>query len=334
MMPTNLPPEYYKAEDRYRAAQTTPEKIACLEEMMSTIPKHKGTDKLRADLRRKIAKMRETALSQKGGARQISPYYIDREGAGQVALIGPANSGKSSLINALTNASPDVAAYPYTTHTPVPGMMAYENIQIQLIDTPPLGREYDDPQLLDLIRRVDAIVLVVDIDAPLQQIEECIAILEAHHIVPEHRVVLYEHIERRLFIKPMLVLVNKIDTDSEDEDFAVLCELLHEENPDQPCPLMPASANALRHLDKFKQALFDALGIVRVFSQPPGEKANFNAPFVLKRGSTVADFAGKVHKDFLEGLKSARIWGEGVYDGQPVGRDHVLHDGDVVELRA
>lgn len=330
-MPTNLPPEYYQIEEQFREATTNPERITLLEEMISVIPKHKGTDKLRAELRRKLSKLKEVIESSKGTSRQASPFVVDKEGAGQVAVIGPANVGKSSLVRALTNANPDVAAYPYSTAIPIPGMMAYENVQIQLVDTPPLSREYEDAQLLDLIRRCDLIMLVLDLQGyPIAQFEETLELLTEHRIIPRHLEAEHSNTLRRLFIKPLVVLVNKVDDETFDEDFDVLCELLGVEE----CPFIPVSANTERNFDRLRQATFDALEVIRIYSQRPGQEPNLNAPFILKQGATVEDFAEKVHKDFVTNLKSARIWGSGVFEGQQVGRDHVLHDGDVVELRA
>jgi len=327
-MPTNLPPEALEAEQRYRAARSVAEKIACLEDFMSAIPKHKGTDKLRADLRKRLSKLKSVAQSQKKVSRQESPFQIDKEGAGQVVVVGPANVGKSALVTALTNATPEVADYPYTTWTPTPGMMPMENIQIQLIDTPPLNRDYVEPELIELIRRSDLILLVVDLQGyPIQQLEDTIALLQEHRIMPHHLKDRYTE-QRLLTFLPLLVLVNKNDDQSTDEDFEVLCELFEE-----VWPLLPVSATTGRNLERLKQVVFERLEIIRVYSKPPGKELDLNAPFVLKKGSTVEEFAGKVHQDFLEQLKSARVWGSGVYDGQMVGRDHVLHDGDVVELR-
>ncbi len=327
-MPTNLPPEYFEVEERYRAAKSPAEKIACLEELISTVPKHKGTDKLRGDLRRRLSKLKTAAQTRKGVSRQVSAFRIDKEGAGQVVVVGPPNVGKSALVAALTNATPEVADYPYTTWTPTPGMMPVENIQIQLIDTPPLNRDSVEPESLNLIRRSDLILLVVDLQTyPIQQLEDTIAFLQEHRIAPRRLKGRYSE-QRRLTFKPLLVLVNKNDDESSDGDFEVLCELLEDD-----WPLLPVSATTGRNLERLKQVLFEQLEIIRVYSRPPGNEADLSAPFVLKKGSTVADFAGKVHQDFLEKLKTARVWGSAVYDGQMVGRDHVLHDGDVVELR-
>jgi ribosome-interacting GTPase 1 len=327
-MPTNLPPEYFKADERYRAARTTEEKIACLEDLYGTIPKHKGTDKLRADIRRRLAKLKDESQTQKHTGRHESAYHVEREGAGQVSLVGPPNTGKSSLLAALTHAKPEIADYPFTTWKPVPGMMPVDNIQIQLIDTPPLSREHVEPILFDLIRHADLLLAVVDLKAsPLQQFEETAAILMEHRIVPlplKDRCAEPERSE----ILPMAVLANKADDATADEDAEILRDLL-----DGPWTLIPVSASTGRNLDRMKRWVFDTLDIIRVYSKPPGKKPDTTAPFVLKKGSTVADLAAKVHHDFLEKLTAARIWGSGVHEGQHVGKDHVLNDGDVVELR-
>ena len=327
-MPTNLPPEYFEVDRRYRAAKSITEEVALLEELISTIPKHKGTDKLRADLRRKLSKLKAASQTRKGVSRQVSAFRIDKEGAGQVAVVGPANVGKSALVAALTNATPEVADYPFTTWTPTPGMMPVEDIQVQLIDTPPLNRDFVEPELMSLIRRSDLMLLVVDLQTyPIQQLEDTIAFLQEHRIAPRH---LKDRTteERRLTFIPLLVLVNKNDDERSDEDFEVLRELLGDD-----WPLLPISATTGRNLDRLKQVVFERLEIIRVYSKPPGDKPDLSAPFVSKKGTTVAEFAGKVHQDFSKKLKSARVWGSALYDGQMVSRGHVLQDGDVVELR-
>jgi ribosome-interacting GTPase 1 len=327
-LPTNLPPEYFEADKRYRAAKSPTEKIVCLEELISTIPKHKGTDKLRADLRRRLSKLKSSAHFKKGASKRDSAFQIDQEGAGLVAVVGPANVGKSALIASLTNATPEVANFPHTTWQPTPGMMPIENIQVQLVDTPPLDRNFVEPELFDLIKRSDLILLMVDLRTdPLQQLEETIALLQEQRIVPRHRQDRYPK-RRRLTVIPFLVLVNKYDDETADEDFEIFCELLE----DDDWPLLPVSATTGRNLERLKQMVFERLEIIRVYSRAPGKEPDFTAPFILKKGDTVVEFAGKVHQDFVKQLKSARIWGEGVYEGQMVRRDHVLHDGDVVEL--
>lgn len=327
-MPTNLPAEYYNVEELFRAARTTEDKIRYLEEMLSTIPKHKGTDHLRADLRRKLSKLRESAETRKKGGRRVSPYVIEKEGAGRVVVVGPPNVGKSALVAALTNAAPDVADYPFTTQFPLPGMMPIDNIQVQLVDTPPLSPDFDEPQLLNLIRGADLMLLVVDLQTfPIEQLEESVTLLDEARIVPAH---LYDPADetRRVTVIPLLVVASKVDDAAADADFEVLCELVG-----GGWPLIPFSAAEMRGADRLKWAVYDALNIIRIYAKPPGQSADLSAPFVLRKGGTVEEFAAAVHRDFVDNLKSARIWGTGVFDGQMVGRDHVLHDGDIVELR-
>ncbi len=327
-MPTNLPPEYFEVERLYRAAKTPAEKVALLEELISTIPKHKGTDKLRADLRRKLSKLRETAQSRKGTGRRYTAFRIPKEGAGQTILVGPTNTGKSALLAALTKATPEVSEVPYTTWQPAPGMMQIENVQVQLIDTPSLDREFVEGELIHLIRGVDLILPVVDLQTyPVEQLEETLALLRERRIVPD----LFRdrpYSGRRLTFKPFLVLANKADDESTDELFAIFRELMEED-----LPAMPVSATTGRNLDRFRQDVFQRLGIIRVYTKPPGKQPNFDAPFVLRQGGTVAELAAEVHQDFYENLKTARVWGSTPYDGQMVGRDYVLQDGDIVELR-
>lgn len=327
-MPTNLPPEYFEVEEQYRAAKSIKQKIDLLEELISTVPKHKGTDKLRADLRRRLSKLKTKSQTKKTISRHKSPFHIDKEGAGQVVVIGPANVGKSALVAALTNATPEVSAAPYSTWKPTPGMMPVDDIQVQLIDTPPLDRDYIEPEFLDLIRKADLLLLVVDVQTyPVQQLESTFAVLDKRHIAPSHLKDQYtEH--RGLRFTPVLVLANKNDDESSDEVFEIFCELLEGE-----WPLLPVSAMTGRNLDRLKQIVFEQLGIIRVYSKAPGRDPDLNAPFILKKGSTVEEFAGEVHQDFLENLKTARVWGDTLYDGQMVGQDYVLQDGDIVELR-
>jgi ribosome-interacting GTPase 1 len=328
-MPTNLPPEAQEAERRWRAATTSEEKITNLEEFLSLIPKHKGTDHLRADLRRKLSKLKSAAQARKKTTRVVSPYHIDPEGAGQVAVIGPPNVGKSALVDVLTKATPEVSAAPYTTWGPTPGMMYYENVQIQLIDTPPLNPEYVEPEMMNLLRRVDLILLVLDLQAdPFDQLEQSLALLESYRMVPLYRASEYRDQERVQFVL-LQVLVNKCDDDAAQEDFDVFCELLGPE----ACPMLPVSATTGRGLEALRRSVYDLLEVMRIYSKAPGREPDLSSPFVMERGGTVEEFARKIHQDFYQNLKSARVWGHGVHDGQLVGRDHVLHDEDIVELR-
>lgn len=329
-MPTNLPPEYYRIEKLYKEATDQAEKIELLEEMMSKIPKHKGTDHLRADLRRKLSKMKASSQgSKKGASRHASNYNFSKEGAGQIVVVGAPNVGKSSLVASQTNADPEVSPAPFTTWTPTPGMMAIENIRVQLIDTPPLNRDYIEADMFNLLRKCDLILVMVDLHAdPINQLEETLAILTEQRIVPEHLADHYQDVTRRYFYKTCLVVANKCDDESDDEIYEIFRQLWEGD-----CPMVSVSVSTGRNLDALKNAIFQKLGIMRVYSQAPGEIARLDLPFVLPIGSSVEAFAAKVHQDFAENMKSARVWGKSAaFEGQTVSREHILQDGDIVEL--
>lgn len=325
-MPTNLPPEYFEAEKVYKAAQSLEEKISALEDLISTIPKHKGTDKLRADFRRRLAKLRESQQTTKRKTTQKSPYQFEREGAGQVVIIGPTNVGKSTLVDMLTNATPEVSESPYTTWLPTPGMMNIDDVQVQLVDTPPLNPEYVEPELLNLLRRADMALLMVDVQTyPLEQLEESLAILRNNRLAPINAT--HPGVKERHNQVPILVAANKCDDADCDEVYEIFRELASID-----WVMLPISARNLRNIDLFKKMIFERLGVVRVYAKPPGKPPDMDTPFVLKQGSTVEDLAERIHKEILENLKYARVWGSTQHDGQMVGRDYVLHDKDIVEL--
>lgn len=328
-MPTNLPADYFNAEERFRSATTPEDKIKYLEEMMSTIPKHKGTDHLRSDLRKKLSKLKTAATSKKTTKKQVSPYHINKEGAGQIVIIGCTNAGKSSLVQTQTNAEPEISQVPFTTWSPMPGMMYIDNIQVQLIDTPPFCEEYIDPEFLNLIRRVDLVLIMLDLHTdPVQQLKFIYQKLQENRIAPQHLEGLIE-VEDFLLYVPSLVLVNKYDSEEYEEHYQIFKELL-----DLDYPMVPMSAKTGYNIDTFKQTVFDMLGVIRVYSKAPGKEVDKTAPFVIEKGTVMGDFAGKVHKDFQENLKSARIWGTSAdFPGQMVSRTHVLEDEDVVELQ-
>jgi len=328
-MPTNLPADYFNAEERFRSATTPEDKVKYLEEMMSTIPKHKGTDHLRSDLRKKLSKLKTAATSKKTSKKQVSPYHINKEGAGQIVIVGCTNAGKSSLVQTQTNAEPKISQVPFTTWSPMPGMMYIDNIQVQLIDTPPFCEDYIDPEFLNLIRRVDLVLIMLDLHTdPVQQLKFIYQKLQENRIAPQHLEGLIEE-EGFLLYVPSLVLVNKYDSEEYEEHFQIFQELL-----DMDYPMVPISTKTGYNIDAFKQTVFDKLGVIRVYSKAPGKEVDKTAPFVIEKGTVMGDFAGKVHKDFQDKLKSARIWGTSAdFEGQMVSRNHVLEDEDVVELQ-
>ena len=328
-MPTNLPADYFNAEERFRSATTTEDKIKYLEEMMGTIPKHKGTDHLRADLRRKAGSTESCGFTNKSSKKQVSAYHINKEGAGQIIIIGTTNVGKSSLVANQTNADPEVSEVPFTTWTAMPGMMKIENTQVQVIDTPPISEEYIDPEFLNLIRRVDLVLIMIDLHAhPVQQLEFVLQKLQENRIAPKHLEGQIE-VEGFLLHVPTIVVVNKFDSEEYEEHYQIFQELLGQEYP-----MVPVSVQTGHNVATLKRMIFEKLGVIRVYSKAPGKDVDKSSPFVVDQGIQLGEFAGKVHKDFQEKLKSAKIWGTSAdFDGQMVSRDHVLEDEDVVELQ-
>lgn len=325
-MPANLTPEYLDAEERFKAAKTTPEKTAAVEEMLRTIPKHKGTEKMQADLKRRLSKLRGEA-HKKGGAKAAPPVsYVEKEGAGQVALVGPPNTGKSALLARLTHATPEVADYPFTTRLPQPGMMSFENIQIQLVDLPPLHPEFGEAWLPQAIRNADAAALVVDLAAPevLEQVSDTLALLEKSKTLLGAGT---EPLGTGFVRKPALLVGTKLDLPGTRDTWAALGELWRSR-----FMLHALSTVTGEGTEEFRRAVFDLLGIVRVYTKAPGKKADLTAPFVLPRGSTVLAVAERVHKDIAAHLKFARVWGHSKFNGQMVQRDTVVEDSDVVEF--
>ncbi|PIU56128.1 MAG: GTP-binding protein HSR1 [Chloroflexi bacterium CG07_land_8_20_14_0_80_45_17] len=324
-MPANLPPQYFEAEKKYRLAKDPEEKIEALQLMLAIMPKHKGTDKLHAELRRKIAKLSQEAEKKYATARR-GGFYIRREGAGQVILVGPTNVGKSQLLAAVTEASPEIAAYPFTTQTPIPGMMKFENIQIQLFDTPPIGHRNARTLLANTLRGADLIAIVVDLSIEsVSQVENSLQELKEARIEP-----VTDNVKEATlgsYQKKILLIGNKYDMEGSTGNWKRL-----DSQYGTLFPMISVSAREGIGLEKLKEAIYQALGIFRVYTKTPGGKADLTEPVILKRGSTVKDAAESIHKDFKDKLKYAVVWGSGKYDGQRVSREHMLQDGDIVEF--
>lgn len=328
-MPANLTPQYHAAEARYRAAKTTEEKIICLEEMLAVIPKHKGTDHLQGDLKSRLAKLRQEK-GKKAGARRVNPHVVEREGAAQVILIGVPNSGKSALLRALTHAQPEVAPYPFTTQHQLAGMMPFEDIQIQLVDTPPLSLQYAPSWIIELIKYSDSAVLVIDMSVPdpREQVEEVQLVCEENRLKlcgrePE------TYNPGDPFFRKCIIVGNKIDLLPAIPDQKLVNETFQSE-----FPIVFVSSETKQGLEVFKQTLFTFLEIVRVYSKAPHEKIERTAPFIYKSGSSILEVAESIHKDLAENFKFARVWGTGKFDGQRVPREYRVEDGDIVEIHA
>jgi len=313
-MPANLPPQYFDAEKRFREAKTPADKIEALEDMLAIMPKHKGTDHLKAELRSRIAKL--TQMAGKKLATQRASMMIEKEGAAQVVVVGMPNSGKSQLVATVTNASPTVADYPFTTHQATPGMMEFENIQIQLIDTPPITEQAMEWWLPHIIRRADGILIMVDLsDAPLDRLEIILTELESK------KVQIWGNEAKTLIVG------NKIDLENARQNYQAL-----RNKYEGQLPVIAVSARDGTGLEELKHKTYQVLNIIRVYTKTPGQKPDLTDPIILERGSTLEDAAAAVHKDFAAKLKFARIWGSGKHDGVMAKRNHVLEDGDIIEL--
>ena len=323
-MPANLPPQYFDAEKRYRAAKTPEDKIEALEVMLAIMPKHKGTDHLHGDLRRRIAKLTEEA--ERKAATSRASFYIRKEGAGQVALIGLPNTGKSQLLAAVTDASPEIGAYPFTTRSPNIGMMKFENVQIQLVDTPPVTGKDSRVWLNNIGRNADRIAIIVDLsNNPVQQVEATLQELENIGIVPVSNNVTEATIGKRQ--RKMLIIANKSDLDNASASWSQLKSRYNDK-----LPMVSISAIESKNLDGLRKEIFQALEIIRVHTKTPGQKPDLTDPIILKKGSTVKEAAEDIHKDFKSKLKYAVAWGSGKFDGQRVSQEHVLQDNDIIEL--
>ena len=324
-MPANLTPEYLKAEKWFRGAATNDEKILALEQMLRVMPKHKGTDHLRADLRRKLSKLKEVATQKKGG-KHVDIFHVPRSGAGQIVLLGAPNCGKSSIVGGLTNAKVNVAEFPFATSAPVPGMVKFEDVQIQLVDMPPITAEYSAPGQVGTYRNCDLVAIVIDLSADVQeQLEICLDFLESKSLLIDVETpALDEH--GNVLAKRAFCVCTKSDIAKPDalQNLKRLCKY--------PFEFVEASAMTDDGLEELSEKFFKQLGIIRIYSKPPGKPADMTDPFTLPVGSTVMDLATTIHRQLAEKLKFARIWGTGVYDGQNTQRNHVLNDKDIIEL--
>jgi len=329
-MPANLPPQYYELEREYKAERDPREKLRLAQELLTMMPKHKGTDKLQADIKSKIAKLKLQidGTQKKHGARTVETYdHIDREGAAQIILIGPPNSGKSTIVDALTKAKPLIGDYPYTTRIPLTGMTEYESVQLQLIDTPPIADDYMEKFLYNLVREADLVVVVVDVATPgfesrvrtvFEKLEEKRIMLTA--AVPD------DVDDPRFYHKKTILAAHKFFEEGGEVGMAGLAELY----PD--FTIVPSSILDDEVLENFKKAMFDSLGVIRVYTKRVGHEVDFADPIILPEGGTVEEAAVELHKDFARKLQYAKVWGAGKHEGQRVKNNFVLTDGDIIEF--
>ena len=250
---------------------------------------------------------------------------MDPEGAAQVVLLGPPNAGKSSLLAALTRAAPTIADYPFSTTKPQPGLMVFEDVQIQLVDMPPLTLEHMDPWFPNVVQGADAALLLADASTPgtLEGLEAVGERLAAVHLPLVRE--LPDDVDPGEMPLPTLLVISKADVVDEG-DMRVIEELYGE-----LFPTIRFSARTRVGFQQLKLALWRQLQLVRIYARPPGKKPERLDPIVMHAGSTVMDLAVRIHGERADKLAYAKLWG-GKIDGQKVSREFELRDRDIVEL--
>ncbi|MDD3652746.1 MAG: 50S ribosome-binding GTPase [Desulfotomaculaceae bacterium] len=323
-MPANLTPQYYKAEEIFKKSASAEEKIAALEEMLAVIPKHKGTEKIQADLKKRLSKLREDSQKKTKASRK-DPFAVKKQGAGQVVLLGFPNTGKSSLLSVMTKARPKISGYPFTTTLPLAGMMVYQDVMIQLVDTPPITEEFVPEGLTGALRNADAILILVDAssDSCLEQLQTCYNYLESKNIINKAAT----DCEHGKQADQCLMLATKADDANSSENINILRELAP-----QGLEIIPVSAENGFGLEPMREKIYEIIKVIRVYTKVPGKAPDMKKPFILRRGSTVLDLASTIHRDLPRLMKNVRIWGSARYEGQSVNRDYILNDRDIVEI--
>jgi uncharacterized protein len=390
-MPTNLPPE---AKDKWAEVEATNDpklKLQKYQEFLAEVPQHKGTMKLRGTVKRKMALIREDLdkkKAQRTGIRSGGPkFFIEKEGSAQIALVGMTNVGKSSLLAVVSNAKVEVSPVPFTSRDPVPSIMNYKDIQLQIVETPALvmgsseGKMWGT-QTIASARNADGLIIMVDLsNDPVAQLKVVQGELEKARIATskprgkieidrkhtgaalrivlvgklldsnmrevekllrEHRIndaivkisgeVTLEDIEDAIYettmFKPTLILANKLDVEGAEANFRVL-----ERYVQGKVPIVAISCEQRRGLDMLGEAIFNTLGVIRIYTKEPNKRDPSEKPFTLKRGATLQDLAKSIHREFIDNFAYARVWAKRlVFSPQKVGLTFVLDDGDIVEI--
>ena len=335
-MPTNVTPEYKKAEAAFKRAREPRERLELLREMLRLIPKHKGTEHLQADIKSRIKELtEELAGPRKTGAKGGPPTSIRPEGAAQVVLIGPPNSGKSALHARLTGSHTAVGEYPFTTQFPQPGMYPVDDIGIQLVDLPAVSSEHPIPWISNAVQQADGCLLVVDVSHPgcVAEVVDLLEVLASRRVRlvsdwPYDGVAPADEDDPFAILLPTLIVGAKSELAADvREELEILCDLT---GLDFECTAV--SVETGDGLEELGRWLFDALGIVRVYTKLPGAPADEGKPYTVRRGDTVEDVAVLVHKDVARDLKYARLWSPGHVGSRQVGREYLVEDRDVLEL--
>lgn len=306
-MSTNQSPEYFAAEEHYRQADTVEEKVSCLEEMMRTFKKHKGSEKMLSELRTRLkkllAKLERDKSQKKGKGFQLT---VKKEGVAQIVILGVANSGKSFLLSKLTNARPIISDIEYTTKLPEQGILELNGMKIQLVEIPAIIPDFINKEnggaLMGIIRNADLVIILLR-----KNLKE-----ELNLIVNEldkANIKLNEEIPESYVTKSIkaIIIVNK------------------EEN------IKIKNFNVYYISESLPYYIWRSLDKIFVYTKSPKREKDW-PPVALNKNSTVRDLASEVHKDFIRKFKYAKIWGSSKFPGQTVGLDYKLKEGDIIEF--
>jgi len=393
-MPTNLPPEAMDKWELIEAAKTPKEKMEAMQEFLRFVPHHKGTMKLRGEMNRKIALIREDLEKKKrmgtGKSSGGPKLFIEKAASAQLALIGMTNVGKSCLMCATTNSKVRPTPTPFSTHEPVPGIMNYLDVQFQIVEAPAVMEGAAEGKAggtvtLGLARNADGLILMLDlshdpvaqldlildelektrvlvskpsggrvqierrpagsrlrviivgrlVDCSMRDIEELLRsykIIDA--VVHISGAVALSDVEDAIYentiYKPAVIAANKLDLPG---TMASLRRL--KEHVNDKLPVVAMSCERRLGMFELGKAIFESLGIIRIYTKEPGAKAHSDHPFTLRKGATVNELAKNIHKELLMNFMFAMVWAKRLpFSPKKVGLNFVLDDGDIIEIHA
>jgi ribosome-interacting GTPase 1 len=304
MCPVNVSPEYAHAEKAYMAAETMEERIEKLKGMISVMPGHKGAENLRAQLRNRLKRYKEQLEKSKKSGKG-SRVGIKKEDL-QVVIIGNTNTGKSTLLDLLTNAEPKISQFQFTTIHPIIGMMNYETINMQIIENPSIDSDYYDKGLTN---SADTLLILVD---NLEHIKEIEPFLKKS---PSKKIIVF----------------SKADTLSENEKRKIKATL---KSKFKKYEAVLISSKKKEGIPELKNKIFQSFEKIRIYTKEPNKKESSKKPIIMKKNSTVYHVAEKILKGFSKNVKQTKIWGpSSKFSGQIVGLKHKLKDMDIVEFR-
>jgi hypothetical protein len=297
-MPTNVSQEFIKAQAKYLAAKTDEDKLRALEEMKKTMPQHKSAENLRANIRQRYKKLKQAI--EKKSKQKKGKEGIKKEGI-QVILCGLTNTGKSSLLETITNAKPLIAPYEFTTRRETIGTLNYQDISFQIIDMPAINHETFDQ---GIVNTADILLIIITKLSELEEINPFLIKAKGKRIV----------------------IVNKSDLLNDKEKRKISATLQSKKH--NFCLI---SCKTKEGINKLKDLLIQESGVIRIYTKQP-HKAPDNKPVILKPPVTLQILAEKVLKKGIK-IKEARVTGpSSKFPNQKVGLKHELKDKDIVEF--